>query len=298
VPWATGVDAAAGTQAQTTATPPAVGTAPITVTYQISTVTPGAVPQNAVASGPIRCANPRSKFIGAGINLEVTLVPGFWHFNVAIPGAGEGIEENFLILYQGPETTVLLPEGAVWWYRSECFAEDVEGLWFRVIRDSMDDYWPMTLPTFLSISGVTQMLPPTNIGLVLGNAPTAATTVTWPVQPAATPAAQQPATPATPAANEPSFPDITPGRVGQGEAQTLATMGWCSLSWYVAGQPEKMTLFLAEGPTTVGPFNGTLSCWPNRPSSADVGDRERATVAEAIAAGVIFSPAVTPFEPR
>lgn len=99
-----------------------------------------------------------SRDMEGGINVTYTLIKGFWHFNVACgPVCGEGVEENYVVEYVlDIPTAVTLPEGHAWWYSPNY---PLERLGPITVRDSLNDYWPSTLPSFVNVSGIRLLRP-------------------------------------------------------------------------------------------------------------------------------------------
>ncbi len=266
---------------------PVAPASPLTITFRIEIVEAGPVPADAIVHGAVRCPNPKSKFIGAGIDLEIELVKGFWHINAAAEGQGEGIEENYVFYFDGAPTTITVPEGAAWWFRQECFANDLNGLWYRVVRDSTDDFWPTGLPAFLAeVGGITLMEPPAIEGLRRESAPVVTPTYVWAVQPVVIDAPAEAA-------------EFVWGKVAQGEDLVAVALGYCELAWWTRGDSkEYVTWFVAAELTEVGLFNGTMTCWKYEPAKHDLNmEHDFRSVVEAEAAGVKFTPAVKSFTP-
>jgi hypothetical protein len=89
------------------------------------------------------------------------------------------------------------------------------------------------------------------------------------------------------------------GVLGQGQRQTtLTSPGVCALYFYPFGGQEKTFVFKSENQISVQNYNGTLSCWQNMPSLADVGTNHPfAPYDEVQQAGVIFSGQISYIDP-
>jgi hypothetical protein len=89
--------------------------------------------------------------LGAGKGFKVTLLKDcYYHFNVACAGCQAGEENNYIIRYNGTRVEVTVPEGSVWQYSRVPNKGEV-------CSDTRDHY-PTTLPSFLNVLGVEQLL--------------------------------------------------------------------------------------------------------------------------------------------
>ena len=88
--------------------------------------------------------------------------------------------------------------------------------------------------------------------------------------------------------------------LGQGQQQTtLTSPGVCALYFYPFGGTEKTFVFSSEKQLWVQNYNGTLSCWKNMPSLADVGTNHPfADYNEVQRAGVAFSEQIIYVDPN
>jgi len=116
-----------------------------------ATATPTAQPMP-ILDTPIPTPSCLSAFVSAGKGFAVVLQKDcYYHFNIACSGCPAGVEDNYVIYFDGDAISVTIPEGAVWQYNHEPSQNEV-------CQDTADR-WPDSLPSFLSSSGVQQLLP-------------------------------------------------------------------------------------------------------------------------------------------
>lgn len=229
----------------------------------------------------------------------MTLVPGYWHFNLAADGQGEGIEENVLVRYAGGPLTVIAPEGAVWWYRESCFAADLNGLWFRTLRDSTDDYWPAELPSFLR-DRRRHAARAARGELIRESAPMATTEYVWPVQTIVVETEESEIE--EPAARTRITGVPTSMLASSPKAKTRSRRHWVTANW--RGGFAAIAVSTSPGssqPSSQTWASSTAPCLAGRtlPSVNNLNvEHDFRTVAEAETAGIQFSPAVEDSNPQ
>jgi hypothetical protein len=169
---------------------------------------------------------PVAQSLGGSPAFQLTLEVGkYYHLNVSVRGAAPGRETNVMIKGNGAS---ILFDGSAFVYDAPPTVSD--GGQCQVCTETAGDFWLFDLP----FTGLEVVEPPCPTAQKMGfsefpdgsiliysvNGIEEPGVAGPPYPTAPQPAAPQApaATPATPAANEPSFPDITPGRVGQGEA--------------------------------------------------------------------------------
>lgn len=119
----------------------------------------GYLPTDGTGYGKSENFEAPSHHLNAGKPLVITLAPGVIHFNIACGGCPEGVENNFVAVYDGPVKTVTLSEGSAFWYHMS-FKDHPDELWKRTMRDSLNDYWPSQLSAELAaIKGLTLLEP-------------------------------------------------------------------------------------------------------------------------------------------